>query len=260
MIPKKNFCGMHFLGMKVIDDGRTSAVLDGNLADRLNVAGDAQREGKFSLADTILRDVIAEYALDELPFEVLCPLSIRAVQVLEGTTSNRNGTKIPIKTLADLVQHKLSDLRGWYNFGAVSKAILGERLRSLGLNLSGQKDHQWVMSLSDTRLGQKQRLDRLLLLPMFLSLKIWTNGIDTVIAKDLNDVRELIAVHTRLMTGSDEFDEDAKWQVCDNDERLEISDADDGGTTSDADDGGTTTKTCAEWIASEGRGFLCSTE
>ena len=229
------FYGLHFLGMKVMDDGRTSGVLDGILAERLNVAGDAQREGKFLLADVILREVIAEHSIDKLPVEILCPLSIRAVNVLQNTH---------IRTVADLVQYKLAEVRKWRKFGAVSKALLGERLRSLTLNLAGQTDYQWVLPLSD-RDNQRQRLDRLLLLPTFLPIRVWTNGTDTVIAKDLNDVRALMAA------GFDEFDEDATWEACANDELLEISDTNGDNTTA---------KTCAEWIASEGRGLLCSTE
>lgn len=79
-------------------------------------------------------------------------------------------------------------------------------------------------------------------------LKVWTNDTDTVIAADLADVKRVIADHY----GSDEFDEDDSWRLRSDERPLKIHNFDGNETA--------VTKTNAEWIASEGRGFLCSTE
>lgn len=151
---QKDFCGM-----KVLDGGTvTLEDQDRTLAGHLNVAGDAQREGKFDLADEVLRQVLADYALTELPIEALCPLTIRALNVLLNAD---------VTTLADLIRCKLSDLRHWYNFGAISRLLLGDRMRALGLNLAAQHDYAWIRPLTKRRRA-KQRLDRLMLLPTFL--------------------------------------------------------------------------------------------
>lgn len=146
---------INFGGMKVVDDGGMICLEDRTLVEYLNVAGDAQREGDFKRADEILRQVITDHPLAELPVEVLCPLTIRSLRVL----GNYN-----IVTVADLVQCRLSDLRDWYNFGKASRSYLGERLRAFGLNLVEQLDYKWI---SPPIKQKPQRLDRLLVLPTF---------------------------------------------------------------------------------------------
>ena len=142
-------------GMKVVDDGKTTCLEDRTLVEYLNVAGDAQREGDFKQADEILRQVITEHPLTELPVDVLCPLTIRTLGVL----GNYN-----IATVADLVQCRLSEVRDWYNFGKASRSYLGDRLRTFGLNLVEQSDHEWIRSPIKRN---PKRLDRLLVLPTF---------------------------------------------------------------------------------------------
>lgn len=146
---------MEFGGMKVVDDGKTICLEDHTLVEYLNVAGDAQREGDFKRADEILRQIITDHPLTELPVDVLCPLTIRTLGVL----GNYN-----IATVADLVQCRLSNLRDWYNFGKASRSFLGERLRTFGLNLVDQDDHKWTRPPINRK---PQRLDRLLILPSF---------------------------------------------------------------------------------------------
>jgi len=146
---------MDFSGMKVVDAGRTLSLEDRILVECLNVAGDAQRVGAFERADEVLRQVFADYALTELPVDVLCPLTPRTLNVL----GNYN-----IATVADLVQCRLSEVRNWYNFGKASRSYLGERLRTFGLNLAGQDDHKWTRPPVNRR---SKRLDRVLVLPTF---------------------------------------------------------------------------------------------
>ena len=145
---------MDFGGMKVADDGHKIGLEDPMLVECLNVAGDAQREGDFTRADEILRQVITDYSPTDLPIDVLCPLTIRVLNVLHNYS---------IVTVADLVQRRLSNLRDWYNFGKASRSHLGERLRAFGLNLVDQHDHEWIRPPKNL----KPRLDRLLILPTF---------------------------------------------------------------------------------------------
>jgi len=146
---------MNFGGMKVVDDGGTIYLEDRTLVEYLNVAGDGQRDGDFKRADEILRQVITDYQLTELPVDVLCPLTIRTLNVL----GNYN-----IVTVADLVQCRLSDLRDWYNFGKESRSHLGERLRTFDLNLVEQHDYKWIKPPINRK---SSRLDRVLILPTF---------------------------------------------------------------------------------------------
>jgi hypothetical protein len=146
---------MDFGGMKIVDDGRMLSLEDRALVECLNVAGDAQRVGAFERADEVLRQVFADHALTELPVDALCPLTPRTLNVFD----NYN-----IATVADLVQRRLSEVRDWYNFGKESRAYLGERLRTFGLNLADQHDHKWTSPPVKRR---PRRLDRLLVLPTF---------------------------------------------------------------------------------------------
>ncbi len=145
--------------MKIIDDARTCIVEDPNLAEYLNVAADAQREGAFERADEILRALIAEHPLSALPVEILCPLPIRATRAL---------TEGSVRTLATLVQCKLSDTR-WREFGPTSRARLGARMRVFGLNLAEQRDYAWIKSSSTRRAKVTGAINRLLILPTFVT-------------------------------------------------------------------------------------------
>ncbi len=123
----------------------------------MNVAGDAQREGNFENADEILHQVLREHALHKLPIDVLCPLTIRAWNAMRNDVNNDN----VIVTIADLIRCPLMDT-GWYNFGKVSRALLGERMRTFGLNFTKQSDYAWI------KMPKKHKQhDRFLLLPIF---------------------------------------------------------------------------------------------
>ena len=125
---------------------------DRSLAESLNVASDAQRAGLFAKADEILRHVIAEYTLTELPVEILCPLPTRVVFAIWNRLS-------AAATVNNLVRCTLPDLRRWKNFGKVSISMIGGRLRALGLNLAGQQDYDWISPLPD------RLRERMLLIP-----------------------------------------------------------------------------------------------
>ena len=142
-------------GMKVLVAEGTRTVEDQELADLLNVAGDAQREGKFELADTILRQVLADRVHVELPVDVLCPLTVRTLSTLYA---------YDVVTVADLSRCKLDDVRGWGNFGKLSMALLGERMHAFNLNLAEQDDYTWIKPYPKSN---KPRLDRCLVLPTF---------------------------------------------------------------------------------------------
>ena len=116
--------------------------IDRSLAERLNVASDAQREGLFERADEILRHVVAEHALTELPVEILCPLPTRAIHAIWNALGQA-------ATVDDLVRRTLPDLRRWKNFGKVSISMIGGRLRTLGLNLAGQQNYEWIKPLPE---------------------------------------------------------------------------------------------------------------
>lgn len=132
--------------------------LDPSLAEQLNVASDAQHQGLFEQADEILRHLVAEHALTDLPVEILCPLTTRVVY----TIWNRLGQAA---TVDNLVRCTLADLRRWKNFGKVSISMIGGRLRALGLNLAGQEDYEWIKPLPD------RLRERFLLIPPCLPIE-----------------------------------------------------------------------------------------
>lgn len=147
---------LHFCGMKVVIAAGVRSVNNQELAERLNVAGDAQREGNFELADTILQQVLTEQPHTELPVDVLCPLTVRALNILYDHA---------VVTIDDLVKCTLPTMRGWYNFGLRSQMRLGERMRAFKLNLAEQNDYKWIKERFQK--NQKESLDRCLLLPTF---------------------------------------------------------------------------------------------
>lgn len=97
-----------------------------------------------------------------------------------------------------------------------------------------------------------------------MALKVFTNDVDTVIAEDMADVRKVIE---ELHGSWDDFNDEGEWYVHSDDKVIRIVDSE-----GDLRERGFTTetnpltghevvaRTCAEWIASEGRGLLCSTE
>lgn len=153
---------IRYRDMKIVEEQLTCRVPTLAIADRLNIAGDAQREGSFERADEIIRQVITELldealrarTLIELPIEVLRPLTIRVSEILR---------KEEIDTVGSLIQRELPAAGHWYNFGPLSRMLLGERMRALGINFAGQRDYAWVRPIRRT----SQRIDRLLILPTF---------------------------------------------------------------------------------------------
>lgn len=125
-------------GVKIRVDGSPIALENRALVESLNVAGDAQRLGMFELADEVLRQIVAEYVLADLPVEMLCPLPPRALHAL----LNRH-----FSTVGAVVRCTLSDLRQVKHFGAFSRSLLGMRLLALKLNVSGQHDYTWIKPL-----------------------------------------------------------------------------------------------------------------
>jgi len=119
------------------------------LVELLNVAADAQREGRFDEADEILRHAVVEHELTELPIEVLCPLPVRLFNAL---WNGRVATNID-----EIARCELSDLHRVKNLGRVSISLLGMRLRALRLNLKGQNDYAWISPLP-ARLREYWRL------------------------------------------------------------------------------------------------------
>jgi hypothetical protein len=81
-----------------------------------------------------------------------------------------------------------------------------------------------------------------------VALKVWTDGTDTVIAEDIRDVQKVI----EELHGSWESEDDDWGEVKDESEVITIHNFDGNGAV--------LSKTAGEWIVSEGRGFLCSTE
>ncbi len=146
-------------GMKLVEYGETQAVRDPLLAETLNIAGDTQREGHFSRADEILCQVFANHKLCDLPFHVLCPITRRIARTLEWV-----GTC----TIDDIIKCPLVDMRKWKNFGALSQARLGRRLRTFGLNLAGQSDYDWISQRPSRDKGDSANIEHLVFLPTFV--------------------------------------------------------------------------------------------
>jgi hypothetical protein len=77
------------------------------------------------------------------------------------------------------------------------------------------------------------------------TLRVYANDVvDWVIASSPEDADAVCREHT-----GDTDDDPHNWTVCADDHVLPIH-----------TDDGTIEKTCAEWVAEHGRGFLCSTE
>ena len=83
-------------------------------------------------------------------------------------------------------------------------------------------------------------------------LKVWANGvIDWVVAESAEDARAVANEHTGGPgDDDDEIPAGDEWEAEPDDKVLSIH----------GDEGGTEEKTCAVWVAQNGRCFLCSTE
>ena len=86
-----------------------------------------------------------------------------------------------------------------------------------------------------------------------MSLRVFTNGTDTVVAKDLPDVQRLVEAHYGA-TFRQEGWELQDWHEVPGDKPITIVNLNDHGPSDKA------TMTAAQWAAHEGRSFLCSTE
>lgn len=86
-----------------------------------------------------------------------------------------------------------------------------------------------------------------------MTLKVFTNHVDTVVAKDLDDVAAVLANHYGSTMEEEGWSLDDWGEVAD-EKVITIRNFNDRGW----DDKGT--RTAAEWARTEGRGFLCSTE
>ena len=81
---------------------------------------------------------------------------------------------------------------------------------------------------------------------MASELRLWFNGADTYVARDIENAREL------MLAQIGHIDDVAPTEDWSEETRAELTIGD--------DDLGTRTKTRVEWIAENGEGFLCSTE
>ena len=101
-----------------------------------------------------------------------------------------------------------------------------------------------------------------------MPLHVFTNDTDTVIAENLDDVRSIIEARYGSTLESEGWSLD-DWEQLADDRPLTIVDnegdlAKRGETVipppMGVDAYPRVTKSCAEWVKSDGRGFLCSTE
>lgn len=84
-------------------------------------------------------------------------------------------------------------------------------------------------------------------------LKVFTNDTDTVVANDLADAQRVWEEKIGATFEQEGMSLD-DWSRIADDKPITIRNLHDRGWDDKA------TKTAAEWVASEGRGFLCSTE
>lgn len=85
-------------------------------------------------------------------------------------------------------------------------------------------------------------------------MKVFTDGTLTVVAADLSDAQRVVEAHHGATFEQEGWTLD-DWAEVPHDESITIRTEDDDGPQ-----GFSTTKTASEWAASDGRGFLCSTE
>lgn len=81
-------------------------------------------------------------------------------------------------------------------------------------------------------------------------MRVWTNYVDWVVAADLDDVRKVLVEQYGDTPEIDTWIEEG-FTPLDDDKPITITNYSSGDPL---------TLTCADWIAREGRGHLCSTE
>jgi hypothetical protein len=84
-------------------------------------------------------------------------------------------------------------------------------------------------------------------------LRVWTNDVDTVVARDLADVQVVVEAQYGSTFEQEGWSLD-DWAQVPDDESITVRNVHDRGW----DD--TETHTAREWAARNGRGLLCSTE
>lgn len=96
-----------------------------------------------------------------------------------------------------------------------------------------------------------------------MALKVFANSVDTIIAEDFEDVKKVILERHGSLEG---MDDEGDWHEYPPDKVIRIHDNEGdlrerGFVTVTSPSGHeVVARTAAEWIASEGRGLLCSTE
>lgn len=95
-------------------------------------------------------------------------------------------------------------------------------------------------------------------------MKVFANSVDTIIAEDLDDVRKVLIEMNGSLEG---MEDEGDWHEYPPDKVITIHDNEGdlrarGFTTTTNPRSGheCVSRTAAEWIESEGRGLLCSTE
>lgn len=83
-------------------------------------------------------------------------------------------------------------------------------------------------------------------------LRVFTNGTDTVVAADLADAQRVVEAHHGVTFEQEGWSLD-EWEEVPSDQLITIWDEGYDALLY-------TSKTAADWVASDGRGFLCSTE
>jgi hypothetical protein len=84
-------------------------------------------------------------------------------------------------------------------------------------------------------------------------VKVFTNHTDTVVAEDLADVQKVVEAHYGATFEQEGWTLD-EWGEVPDTETITICNFHDRGHDDKV------ARTAAEWVQSEGRGFLCSTE
>lgn len=89
-------------------------------------------------------------------------------------------------------------------------------------------------------------------------MKVFTNGIEWWVARDMEHLAEIYLAATGLeLTDDDALGDDGEWSECPLTSALRIV-CDENGRPSDSGEG--VTRTMAEWVALEGEGLLAGTE
>lgn len=86
-----------------------------------------------------------------------------------------------------------------------------------------------------------------------MTLSVFTNGVDTVVARDLADVQTVVEAQYGSTFEQEGWSLD-EWEQVASDKDITICNISNRGSDAKL------TMTAAKWAAQEGRGFLCSTE